>query len=157
MLLKEGQLLKCSFRHPLLDNNYYSTQQLNYEESCRKKIIIVERQIKSSILRKENYTLDEQFSRSAQQRDANCLELVHFASFCIQGNVYLMCLYLITLYNVNGCLLKLKLKLLNVQKGNHTNTIHANSPVYGTDLLPFPTGQHFSQIKSSFELFCVLV
>ena len=46
-----------------------------------------------------------------------------------------MCLYLIGLYNLNGCLLKLKLKLLNVQKGNHTNTIHANSPVYGTDLL----------------------
>ena len=61
------------------------------------------------------------------------------------------------LHGVNGCSLKLKLKLLNVQKGNHTNTIHANSPVYGTDLLLSRTGHQISQIKSSFELICLLV
>ena len=70
-----------------------------------------------------------------------------------------MCLYLISLYNVNGCLLKLKLKLklLNVQRGKNTNTMHANSPVYGTDLLLSRTVHQISLINSSFELFCVLV
>ena len=63
------------------------------------------------------------------------------------------------LHSVKGCSLqlKLKLKLLNVQKGNHIKTIHANSPVYGTDLLLSRTGHQISQIKSSFDLFCALV
>ena len=78
-------------------------------------------------------------------------------AFVLQGNVYLRCVYLISLYNVNGCLLKLKLKLLNVQKGNHTNTIHANSPVYRTDLLLSRAVHQIFQIKSSFGLFCALV
>ena len=61
------------------------------------------------------------------------------------------------LHGVNGCSLKPKLKLLNVQKGIHTNTIHANSLVYGTDLLLSRTGHQISQTKSSFELICLLV
>ena len=61
------------------------------------------------------------------------------------------------LHGVNGGSLKLKVKLLNVQKGKNTNTIHANSPVYGTDLLLSRTVHQISQIKSSFELFCALV
>ena len=63
------------------------------------------------------------------------------------------------LHGVKGCSLqlKLKLKLLNVQKGNHIKTIHANSPVHGTDLLLSRTGHQISQIKSSFDLFCALV
>ena len=36
-------------------------------------------------------------------------------------------------------------------------TIHANSPGYGTDLPLSSTGHHISQIKSSSELFCALV
>ena len=58
----------------------------------------------------------------------------------LQGNVYLRCVYLISLYNagVNGCSLKPKLKLLNVKKGKNANTIPANSPVYGTVIFCFP-------------------
>ena len=82
----------------------------------------------------------------------------------VQGNVYLRCVYLISLYNAawyKGVLislkLKLKVKLLNVQKGNHIKTIHAKSPVCGTNLLLSRTGHQTSQIKSSFDLFCALV
>ena len=38
-----------------------------------------------------------------------------------------------------------------------SNTIHANSPGYGTDLHLSRMGHHISRIKSSFELFCALV
>ena len=63
------------------------------------------------------------------------------------------------LHDIKGCSLKLKLKvkLLNVQKGNHIKTIHAKSPVCGTNLLLSRTGHQTSQIKSSFDLFCALV
>lgn len=43
----------------------------------------------------------------------------------LQGNVYLMCVDLfIRLSNTGtkGCSLKMSLKLLNVEKGKHTNT-----------------------------------
>ena len=47
----------------------------------------------------------------------------------LQGNVYLMCVDLfIRLSNTctKGCSLKMSLKLLNVEKGKHTNTSVSN-------------------------------
>ena len=42
------------------------------------------------------------------------------------------------LHGVNGCSLKLKLKLLNVQKGKNANTIPANTPQYTAPISCFP-------------------